>query len=147
MMAAPDFYFAVNAMFRYLHDHYGHGALVQYWRNLGRDYYRARLERWRAGGVQAIASDWRAYFEREPGADVKVLVQGDHVELDVRVCPAIKHLKDNSRDIVPYFCEHCDHICSAMAEAAGFSFSRTGGMGSCRQLFERIAPGGEAASC
>jgi len=142
-MAAPDFYFAVNAIFRHLHDRYGHRALIDYWQSLGREYYRPRCERWRAGGVEAIASDWRAYFEREPQAKVDVSTRGDSVELDIQVCPAIKHLRDCGREIVPYFCEHCDHTCGAMARAAGFSFERTGGMGSCQQRFIRVGNQGE----
>ena len=64
----------------------------------------------------------------------------------MKVCPAIKHLRDHGRDIVPYYCEHCDHICGAMAEAAGYAFERTGGMGACRQRFIATAPqAGEAA--
>ena len=135
-MAAPDFYFAVNAMFRHLHDRYGKAALVRYWRDLGRGYYRRRWESW--SSTEIVATDWQNYFGKEPGADVSVTVVGDAVELDVRVCPAIKHLRDNGRDIVPYFCEHCDHVCGAMAEAAGFCFERTGGMGSCHQRFVQL---------
>ena len=142
-MAAPDFYFAVNAMFRYLHDRYGYSALIDYWQSLGLEYYHQRWERWRAGGLQVIASDWQAYFKQEPGAAVAVSTQGDSVELDIQTCPAIKHLRDSGREIVPYFCEHCDNTCGAMTEAAGFSFERTGGMGSCKQRFMRICDKGE----
>jgi hypothetical protein len=134
-MSAPDFYFAVNAIFRHLHDQYGMAALVGYWRNLGREYYGNRIRRWREGGPEAIAADWREYFAAEPQADVEAAVEVGDVILDVKVCPAIKHLRDCGRDIVPYFCEHCDHVCGAMAEAAGYDFERTGGMGSCRQRF------------
>jgi hypothetical protein len=140
-MSAPDFYFAVNAIFRHLHDQHGKEALVNYWRSLGREYYRARVQRWKDGGPEAIAADWRAYFAQEPQADVKSMVEGDAVALDVRVCPAIKHLRDHNRDIVPYFCEHCDHVCGAMADAAGYDFLRSGGMGVCRQRFiRRVSP-------
>jgi len=142
-MAAPDFYFAVNAVFRHLHDRYGHGVLIDYWQRLGREYYRSRWQRWQRGGVEAIASDWRTYFEQEPKAVVIVSIDGDSVELDIRICPAIKHLRNCDHEVVPYFCEHCDHICSAMAEMAGFSFERTGGMGSCRQRFVRSGKKGE----
>src|SRR6266542_549905 len=132
-MSAPDFYFAVNAMFRHLHDRFGKAALIDYWRSLGREYYRQRTDKWRAGGATAIADDWRDYFSREPGADVRVERPDEStVDLDIRVCPAIKHLRESGRDIVPYFCEHCDQICGAMAEAAGFTFQRSGGMGSCQ---------------
>jgi hypothetical protein len=135
-MSAPDFYFAVNAIFRHLHDQYGKEALVDYWRSLGREYYRQRIEKWREGGPEAIAADWREYFAQEPQAEVNVDIQPHNtVVLDVKVCPAIKHLRDHGRDIVPYYCEHCDHICGAMAEQAGYAFERTGGMGSCRQRF------------
>jgi hypothetical protein len=137
-MSAPDFYFAVNAIFRHLHDQHGKETLIDYWRNLGRQYYRDRVQRWRVGGPEAIAADWLAYFANEPQADVDVLVRDETVTLDVKVCPAIKHLRDNGREIVPYFCEHCDHVCGAMAEEAGFSFTRQGGMGSCRQEFAPV---------
>jgi hypothetical protein len=138
-MSAPDFYFAINATFRHVHDHYGKEALVDYWRSLGREYYRPRIASWRAGGPQAIADDWQAYFAHEPQAEVRVAADSDSAELDVQVCPAIKHLRQEGRDIVPYFCEHCDHVCGAMAEEAGYRFTRAGGMGNCRQRFTRSA--------
>jgi hypothetical protein len=137
-MSAPDFYFAVNATARHIHDQFGKDALVNYWQSLGREYYAARSERWREGGAQAIADDWAEYFLLEPNANVSTTVEQDAAHLEVRVCPAIKHLRDCNREIVSYFCEHCDHTCGAMAEQAGFQFVRTGGMGSCRQSFYPI---------
>ncbi len=136
-MSAPDFYFAVNATFRHLHDRYGMSVLIDYWRSLAREYYAQRIERWRRGGPEAVAADWRDYFAKEPHADVQITAASHGVELDIRVCPAIRHLRDAGREIVPYFCEHCDHTCGEMAEASGYSFERTGGMGSCRQRFIR----------
>lgn len=137
-MSAPDFYFAVNEIFRHVHDVYGKDRLIEYWRDLGREHYRQRNARWKGGGAAAIAEDWRAYFDQEPGADVAVTRTDDVVTLDVRVCPAIHHLRKNGRDIVPCFCEHCDHVCGAQADAAGFVFNREGGMGSCRQTFTAV---------
>ncbi len=137
-MSAPDFYFAVNAMFRQIHDQYGKPALIDYWRSLGSDYYALRVRAWRQGGPEELARDWREYFAHEPQAQVKASVAGKTVTLDVAVCPAIKHLRDCHRDIVPYFCEHCDHVCGAMAEGAGFGFQRTGGMGACTQTFVQL---------
>lgn len=134
-MPAPDFYFSVNAIFRHVHDGYGKAALVRYWRTLALDHYRARIQLWREGGLAEVAKDWTHYFGQEPGAVVNVTLEPGSVELDVQICPAIKHLRLHGRDIVPCFCEHCDHTCGAMAEAAGLTFERTGGMGSCRQRF------------
>lgn len=137
-MSAPDFYFAINAIFRHLHDQYGKAALFGYWRSLGREYYRRRIERWKEGGTEAIAADWQDYFQHEPGAKVVVTCYPDRVELDVQTCPAIQHLAEQGRSIVPYFCEHCDHVTGAMAEQAGYRFERTGGMGSCLQRLTRL---------
>lgn len=135
-MSAPDFYFANNAMFRHIHDRYGKAALVAYWRGLGRDYYKQRTDAWRAGDAQTVARDWRAYFDKEPLSDVAVGVEpGGAVKLDIKVCPAIRHLRESGREIVDYFCEHCDHIGSAMGENANYTFERTGGMGACVQRF------------
>ncbi len=138
-MSAPDFFFANNEMFRHLHDRYGKDVLIDYWQNLGRDHYRQRNARWREGGTQEVARDWREYFDNEPRADVEITHDDTSVDLDIRECPAIGHLKRSGRDIVPYYCEHCDHICGAQAEAAGYSFERTGGMGSCHQRFVKLA--------
>jgi len=144
-MSAPDFFFAVNAIFRHLHDQYGPQALTDYGRALAREYYRERIVAWRSGGLAAVADDWRDYFAHEPQADVEVCADPTAVELVVRVCPAIKHLRDHCRDIVTCFCDHCDHTCGTMAEEAGLEFQRTGGMGSCRQRFVRAAISTEEA--
>jgi hypothetical protein len=142
-MSAPDFYFVVNSTARHIHDEYGLDVLIDYWRSLGREYYGQRSHKWRDGGPQAIARDWTEYFLEEPGAIVRTTATEDAVELDVEVCPAIKHLRECGREIVPYFCEHCDHTCGAMAEIAGYQFERTGGMGACQQRFFRASPATE----
>lgn len=136
-MSAPDFFFANNAIFRYLHDRYGKEALIDYWRCLGREYYRRRGERWREGGPAALAADWQAYFAEEPQTEMECRVEADAVTLEIKVCPAIKHLRDQHREVMPCFCEHCDHVGDAMAQEAGYTFERHGGDGSCRQRFVR----------
>lgn len=139
-MAAPDFYFAINATFRHLHDVCGKEALIDYWRSLGHEYYRPRTDRWKHGDLQTLAADWREYFAEEPQAVVEVTVTASTVKLNIAVCPAIKHLRDNGRDIVSYFCEHCDHICGVMAKEADYAFYREGGWGTCRQRFVQHSP-------
>jgi hypothetical protein len=144
-MSAPDFYFVNNAMFRHIHDRYGMDALVGYWRSIGEGFYATRAARWKALGTVEIARDWIVYFAEEPQADVQVTSDETSVDLDVRVCPAIKHLRDHGRDIVPYFCNHCDEVTSAMVEPIGYRFERTGGMGSCRQRIVKVTIAGKEA--
>lgn len=140
-LSAPDFYFCVNSIARHVHDEYGMDVLIDYWESLGREYYAGRVAQWKRAGPHAIADDWREYFLQEPKAVVEAISDDTSATLNIAVCPAIKHLRDSGREIVPYFCEHCDHVCGSMARAAGYGFERLGGMGSCQQRFVQLALG------
>jgi len=134
-MAAGDFYFAVNATFRFIHDKWGEEALIDYWRSLGGEYYAFLADRFRTGGLDEVERYWREYFAAEPDGDVLVRRRGDEVEIEVRDCPAIRWLKEGGRSIMPLYCRHCDHVSTAIAERAGLVFRLEGGGGTCRQVF------------
>ena len=132
---AADFYFAINATFRFLLRRRGREGWHAYLRELGRDYYAPVNASWRAGGLPAVARYWRAFFAAEPGARVEVIESADRVEVVVHECPAIKQLRAGKREIVREYCEHCLHLGTARAEAAGLAFRLCGGNGSCRHTF------------
>jgi hypothetical protein len=134
-MSAGDFYFAINATFRFVHDTYGKDALIDYWTSMAHEYHAGTAQRFRAGGLAEVRRYWADYFAVEPGGDVGVSLTGAGVELDVRDCPAIKWLKEGGRAIVPYYCEHCHYVSTAIADQAGLRFKLTGGGGTCRQVF------------
>lgn len=134
-VGAADFYFAINATFRFVLGKLGIEGLRQYWTDLGAKYFAPVTAQWRTGGLPALAGYWRAFFAAEPGSEVKVSETEESVTLDVKVCPAIKHLREHGREIVPCFCQHCYFISEAMAAPAGFTVRIEGGNGSCRQKF------------
>lgn len=134
-VGAADFYYAINATFRFVFEKFGLGGLQQYWTEMGRSYFAPVSENWRAGGVAAVADYWKAFFAAEPGSDVEVTSQETSVVLDVKVCPAIAHLRKQQREILPCFCQHCYFVSEAMAEPAGLTVRIEGGNGSCRQTF------------
>lgn len=134
-VGAADFYFAINATFRFIHEKFGDTGLREYWTDLGARYFAPVTERWKQGGLPAVAEYWRAFFDAEPGADVAVHLAPESVTLDVRVCPAIAHLRAHRREIVPSFCLHCLHVGDAMAAPAGLTVRIEGGAGACRQHF------------
>lgn len=138
---AADFFFAVNATFRFLLARLGSAGWERYLADLGRDYYAPANRRWRAGGLPAVASYWRAFYAAEPGARVEVVEQRDRVELCVHECPAIRHLRAGGREIVREYCQHCYLLGLARAEAAGLTMRLTGGNGSCQQTFAPPAVG------
>ena len=134
-VGAGDFYFAINATFRFIERQFGRKGLQRYWQELGSSYYAPVTAAWKRGGLPAVADYWRAFFAAEPGAEVCVQTTAGEVRLDVRVCPAFKHLRAHSRDIVPCYCQHCYYVSEAMAAPAGFTVRVEGGNGACRQTF------------
>ncbi len=139
-VGAGDFYFAINATFRFIEKEFGREGLRRYWQELGSRYYAPVAAAWARGGLPAVADYWRAFFAAEPGADVAVAATPDEVRLDVRVCPAFKHLRAHGRDVVPCFCEHCYYVSEAMGAPAGLTVRIEGGNGACRQRFLRRRP-------
>lgn len=134
-MAAPDFYYAVNATFRFLHDTYGEEALIAYWEAMGEEHFSELSQRFHAGGLEAVETYWRGFFAEEPGGEVEVTRTGTQVNIAVSHCPAIHHLRSNGRDIMPLYCRHCHHVSSVIARKAGLGFELEGGGGSCHQAF------------
>ena len=134
-VGAGDFYFAINATFRFIANQFGREGLRRYWQELGSSYYAPVTAAWKGSGLPAVADYWRAFFDAEPGAEVQVDAAPDRVTLDVRVCPAIKHLRANAREIVPCFCQHCYFVSEAAAAPAGLTVRIEGGNGACRQTF------------
>jgi hypothetical protein len=134
-VGAADFYFAINATFRFIEQQFGLEGLRRYWQELGVSYYAPVTAAWKRGGMPAVVDYWRAFFAAEPGAEVEVAAKGEEVTLEVRVCPAIKHLRAHQRQIVPCFCQHCYYVSEAMATPAGLTVRVEGGNGACRQTF------------
>ncbi len=130
-----DFYFAINATFRFILRHRGEEALIQYWKEIGAGYFAPVSRRWREHGLVAVAEHWRAFFSAEPGAEVEVIESQNEVRLEVKTCPAIRHLREHGREIVPMFCQHCYFVSEAMAKPAGTTVRVCGGNGSCTQRF------------
>ena len=93
------------------------------------------------GGLPAVAAYWRAFFAAEPGARVEVTERADRVEIDVRECPAIRHLRAGGREIVPQFCRHCQILGQSRAESAGLRMRLAGGNGACVHTYATAAAG------
>lgn len=134
-VAAGDFYFAINATFRFIFEKWGEQGLIDYWETMAREYHAPISARFREGGLPEVASFWRRYFDHEPGGDVRVVHREDAVEIVVRDCPAIRWLEDSGRDVMPLYCRHCHYTATVIAGHADMSFHLEGGGGSCRQTF------------
>jgi hypothetical protein len=136
---AADFYFAINATFRFLLRAMGRDGWRRYLETLGQGYYAPVNRQWQVGGLPAVANYWQAFFAAEPGAEVEVVESPGQVELRVTVCPAIAHLRRGGREIVREYCHHCYILGETRAAAAGFAMRLEGGNGSCRQTFATVS--------
>lgn len=136
-IGVADFYFAINATFRFILQRRGMAGLQRYWSELGAGYYAPVTAAWKVGGLDAVADYQKAFFQAEPGAGVAVTREADRVVLEVTTCPAIAHLRRHGREILPSFCQHCYHVGEAMAAPAGLTLRVEGGNGNCRQTFCR----------
>ncbi len=138
---SPDFYFGINATFRFILQRLGAEGWRKYLEEMGRGYFAPVNRQWSEGGLNAVARYWRAFFAAEPGSVVDVAELPDRVEVRVQECPAIKHLRSGGREIVREYCQHCFYLGSARAEAAGLTMRLKGGSGSCCHTFARPSAG------
>ena len=136
-VGSADFYFAINSTFRFILRKLGREGWIRYLQDLGREYYAPVNRQWLEGGLPAVAAYWRAFFAAEPGGEVEVKELPDRVELHVKVCPLIKHLRAHGRVPIPEFCQHCYHLGSARATATGLTMRLCGGDGSCTHTYAR----------
>lgn len=128
---AADFYYAINATFRHLQARFGLEGWQRYLQDLGREYYAPVNAQWRRDGLDGVARYWRAFFAAEPDADAAVSRTEHGVEIEVHVCPAIKHLRSGGRAIVETYCQHCYLLGEARAREAGLTMRLQGGNGTC----------------
>ena len=138
-VGAADFYFAINATFRFIHDRFGIEGLHRYWTEMGTNYFAPVSESWKRNGWDGVAAYWKAFFAAEPKAEVNVDRNGETLVVEVKTCPAIKHLRDHQREIFSCFCQHCYFVSEAIGRPAGLTVRIEGGNGTCRQTFLRAA--------
>lgn len=138
-VGAADFYFTINATFRFIRKKLGDEALRDYWHDLGFQYLAPVSKLWKEEGLSAVATYWRDFFAAEPGSEITITSVDEAVVLDIHVCPAIKHLRAGKRSIDPAFCQHCYYVSEAAAREAGLTVRIKGGNGSCCQTFATTA--------
>lgn len=134
-VGAADFYFAINATFRFILQRFDREGLEKYWTELGEKYYAPVSRSWTQSGLTGVAAYWKSFFAAEPDASVEIHSTEHSVTLEVKNCPAIQHLRKHQREIVPCFCHHCYFVSEAMARPAGLTVRIAGGNGACRQAF------------
>jgi hypothetical protein len=63
---SADFYYAINATFRFLLNRVGRDGWIRYLEEMGRGYFAPVNRQWSHGGLSAVARNWCAFFSAEP---------------------------------------------------------------------------------
>ena len=71
-VGAADFYFAINATFRFILARFGLDGLRRYWTDLGASYFSPVSDRWKSKGLIGIEEYWLSFFKAETGSEVEV---------------------------------------------------------------------------
>jgi hypothetical protein len=140
-MAFEGFYPAILATFRHIESTYGRSTLERYWRELALEYYGPVIERFRAGGLDAVAEHFREYFSREPNAAFDVVRQGvgqdARVIVDVERCPAKYWLRHFGCEVPDWYDDLTRVMGETMAQRAGFRFQYEPGCDGYRMTFTK----------
>ena len=134
-----DFHLATSATISYVLDEFGKPFLRELFRRTAQEVYRDIYENLKAGNSEPLLEHWEYYMKRE-GGDFELDRRDDKVELNVRICPAVRHLRKQGKEPTPNFCLQTVLMNDAWSIGTPFSIkTAVSGEGSCRQTIRRIS--------
>jgi hypothetical protein len=107
---------------QFLAKRYGWKEAEAYLRTMARAVYKPLIAGVKRRGLAALRDHWRRIFTLEGGAFVIRRV-GPALELRVRRCPAIHHMKKHHYAIADRFCESTRIVGEEICRAAGYECS------------------------
>ncbi len=118
-----DFHSSVNRGINYVGEKHGKDAVVEYLTRYTEHVYGNEIADIKARGVAAVADKIRDTYEKEKAPDAAELtLDGDSLTVNVKYCPAIKHLRSIGREISPWFRYTTEVVMKLLAEKAGATF-------------------------
>ena len=117
-----DFHGGLSYGIQHVYTRYGEQAMVEFFRQVGREVYGPLSEKLRTEGLSALEEHWRKVFSLEQGEFTLTYVESRLV-LTVDLCPAIHHLKTFNYPIADRFCEHTRIVNDEICHAAGYESS------------------------
>ncbi len=132
-----DFHGTANTTFNYIVEHFGVDALKAILRKTGHDVYKSIREKLSNGDASELVEHIKWFYSREK-ADFNLSVSDDEIRLEVKECPAIRHLKKMGEAISPYCCLQTSEVNAGMCEGTPWKATvEVVGEGQCIQVFKR----------
>ena len=131
-----DFHGAMSYGIQFLTERYGWPEAEAYLRQMARAVYKPLIAKLKARGLPALREHWRRIFTLEGGV-FTLSRKGPILELRVKRCPAVHHMKQFHYAIADRFCESTRIVNEEICKAAGYesSVEYDQGKGKCVQRF------------
>ena len=117
-----DFHGAFSYGLKYLKENYGEEMLKAYLIQVARNVYSPLIEQIKKEGLSAMEDHQRKIFTTEE-ADFELKHEGDKLVLKVKVCPALRHMKEKRYPVFEKFCEHDRIVTGIICQDAGYGCS------------------------
>jgi len=131
-----DFHGAMSYGLKYVYENYGKQGLKQYLTNLANTVYSPLSKALAEKGLKAMEKHWKKIFDLE-NADYELFYKDNALNLKIKECPAISHMKKYNYEIFDKFCEHCNIVNAEICKNAGYesSLEYDQNKGQCLQKF------------
>lgn len=118
-----DFHSSMNMGIHYVGTNYGMEAVRDYLTRYTRNVYGPVFEDMKVRGLAALEAKIKDTYEKEKASDAVVTeLDGDVLKVEVKYCPAVKHLRATEREVSPWYRYTTEVVMEVLAEAGGFAF-------------------------
>ena len=119
-----DFHSSMNRGINYLGENYGKEWVEEYLTLYTEHVYGREIADIKARGLDAIADKIADTYQKEKAVDAVELTLGDNsLTVNVKYCPAVKHLRSIGREISPWYRYTTEVVMKTLAEKAGATFT------------------------
>ncbi|MBD3385044.1 hypothetical protein GF407_08965 [candidate division KSB1 bacterium] len=134
-----DFHGALCYAIKYLDETYGYEITHAYLRHVGETVYKPLIFEIKRRGLKALEDHLRRVFTLE-GGEFELYWKEDHLQLEVKRCPAIEHLKRNNLYYTDRFCTSTIVVNETICRQSGCQAhcDVVPGSGRCVQTFRRM---------
>ena len=119
----PDFHSSMNMGIHYLGENYGIDAVKEYLTRYTKNVYHREISEIKEKGLSAIESKILDTYKKEKAEDaVSTSVENGKLTVNVKYCPAVKHLKKTGREVSKWYVYTTETVMQVLADQAGYKF-------------------------
>lgn len=118
-----DFHNSMNMGLEYLGKKYGTDAVKEYLERFTKNYYSPLIEAVRKRGLPALEESILCTYAAEEANDaVKTVLQNGRLMVNVKYCPAVKHLHETDRKVSAWYPYSTETVMRTLAVQTGYRF-------------------------